>query len=183
MPSDCCYFVDKAAAAAAAPALYYFGSILHCPAVFTQILGQTLLVCFGGIFLIAFFFNWEFYAVAEAAITVASIAMGVYIAAVSALLGSQYAKDLKGKTDKEYPTKTLLGVLADYFRLAGIACVLLIIISCAFLIPTNMDLSSNYLLYLLRCGSAFSYAIFAANILLLWLILIFLVNSLGKSVK
>lgn len=53
----------------------------------------------------------------------------------------------------------------------------------AFLIPTNMDLSSNYLLYLLRCGSAFSYAIFAANILLLWLILIFLVNSLGKSVK
>ena len=49
-----------------------------------------LLVCFGGIFLIAFFFNWEFYAVAEAAITVASIAMGVYIAAVSALLGSQY---------------------------------------------------------------------------------------------
>ena len=66
-----------------------------------------LLVCFGGIFLIAFFFNWEFYAVAEAAITVASIAMGVYIAAVSALLGSQYAKDLKGKTDKEYPIPPL----------------------------------------------------------------------------
>jgi len=43
MPSDCCYFVDKAAAAAAAPALYYFGSILHYPAVFTQNLGQTRL--------------------------------------------------------------------------------------------------------------------------------------------
>ena len=42
MPSDCCYFVDKAAAAAAAPALYYFGSILHCISVFTQNLGQTL---------------------------------------------------------------------------------------------------------------------------------------------
>ena len=47
MPSDCCYFVDKAAAAGAAPALNYFGSILHCPAVFTQNLGQTrgLLLC------------------------------------------------------------------------------------------------------------------------------------------
>ena len=45
MPSDCCYFVDKAAAAAAAPALYYFGSILHCFAVFTQNLGQTRLKC------------------------------------------------------------------------------------------------------------------------------------------
>ena len=41
MPSECCYFVDKAAAADAAPALYYFGSILHCPAVFTQNLEQT----------------------------------------------------------------------------------------------------------------------------------------------
>ena len=45
MPSDCCYFVDKASAAGAAPALNYFGSILHCPAVFTQNLGQTR-VCF-----------------------------------------------------------------------------------------------------------------------------------------
>ena len=41
MPSDCCYFVDKAAAVGAAPALYYFGSILHCISVFTQNLGQT----------------------------------------------------------------------------------------------------------------------------------------------
>ena len=41
MPSDCCYFVDKAAAAGAAPALNYFGSIVHCPAVFTQNWGQT----------------------------------------------------------------------------------------------------------------------------------------------
>ena len=52
MPSDCCYFVDKAAAAGAAPALYYFGSILHCFAVFTQNLGQTL--CLMG--LLAFHF-------------------------------------------------------------------------------------------------------------------------------
>ena len=49
--------------------------------------------------------------------------------------------------------------------------------------PISKISTFDYLLYLLRCGSAFSYAIFAANILLLWLILIFLVNSLGKSVK
>ena len=41
MPLDCCYSVDKAAAAGAAPALKKFCSILHCPAVFTQNLGQT----------------------------------------------------------------------------------------------------------------------------------------------
>ena len=44
MPSDCCYFVDKAAAAGAAPALYYLGSIFHYFAVFTQNLGQTQVV-------------------------------------------------------------------------------------------------------------------------------------------
>ena len=42
MPIDCCYFVDKAAAAGAAPALKKFCSILHCPAVFTQNLGPLL---------------------------------------------------------------------------------------------------------------------------------------------
>lgn len=83
-----------------------------------------LLVCFGGIFLIAFFFNWEFYAVAEAAITVASIAMGVYIAAVSALLGSQYAKDLKGKNGQRVPYQNSLGRFSRLFSL-GRDCVCL----------------------------------------------------------
>ena len=71
-----------------------------------------LLAVFVGSFFITFLLNLEF-SIAEAAITVASIAMGVYIAAVSALLGSNYAKNLKTTTDPEYPTKTLLGVLAD----------------------------------------------------------------------
>ena len=42
MPSDCCYFVEKAAAAGAAPAFQYFDSIFHHFAVVTQNLGQTL---------------------------------------------------------------------------------------------------------------------------------------------
>ena len=41
MPIDCCYFVDKAAAANAAPAFQYFDSIFHHFAVVTQNLGQT----------------------------------------------------------------------------------------------------------------------------------------------
>ena len=41
MPSDCCYFVEKAAAAGAATAFQYFDSIFHHFAVVTQNLGQT----------------------------------------------------------------------------------------------------------------------------------------------
>ena len=46
-------------------------------------------------------------------------------------------------------------------------------------IPSNIVLP----LLLLKVGSALSYGLFSANIFLLWLMLIFLVNSLGKSVK
>ena len=46
MPSDCCYFVEKAAAAGAAPAFQYFDSIFHHFAVVTQNLGQTRGYCF-----------------------------------------------------------------------------------------------------------------------------------------
>jgi len=41
MPSIHCYFVDKAAAACAAPALKLFCSILHHNSAFTQNLGLT----------------------------------------------------------------------------------------------------------------------------------------------
>lgn len=140
------------------------------------------LICFIGTLALAFFFNWKFGSVAEAAITVASIAMGVYIAAVSALLGSQYAKELKSKTDKEYPTKTLLGVLANYFRIAGTLCIFLIVISCIFLSNMKIDYTNLFLQFFIRCWSALSYAVFAVNIQCLWFILTFLVNSLGRSV-
>ena len=96
---------------------------------------RQLLICVMATTAMAFMFDWDFTPIAEIAVTVASIEMGVYIAAVSALLGSQYAKDLKGTTDRELPSKTLLGVLADYFRCAGFSCILLILTSCLFLIP------------------------------------------------
>ena len=119
----------------------------------------------------AFMFDLSFEPIAEVAVTVASIAMGVYIAAVSALLGSQYAKELKETPDKEQPTKTLLGVLAGYFRYSGISCILLIVVSCLFLIPSNISFSP----LLLKAGGAVSYGLFSSNILLLWLILLFFI--------
>ena len=97
---------------------------------------RQLSICVIATTAMAFMFDWDFTPIAEIAVTVASIAMGVYIAAVSALLGSQYAKDLKGTTDRELPSKTLLGVLADYFRCAGFSCILLILTSCLFLLKS-----------------------------------------------
>ena len=87
------------------------------------------------------------------------------------------------KKSKEYPSITLLGVLADYFRIAGLFCVVLIVAGCLYLIPTVWNATGHFATNIFRCASAFSYAVFSANILFLWLILVFLVNSLSKSVK
>lgn len=138
---------------------------------------------------IAFFFDWQFKSIAEASITVASIAMGMYIAAVSVLLGSPYAKKLKSTTDDKLPTKTHLGVLAEYFHFASTICVLLIISSSMFLISYYPDSINKFVIdsqhkdTILKMFSAWSYAIFAENILMLKIILIFLINSLGRSVE
>lgn len=60
-----------------------------------------LIICFLLITVIAYILNWNFEKMADTAITLVSIAVGVYIAAVSALLGSPYAKELKQETDKK----------------------------------------------------------------------------------
>lgn len=127
----------------------------------------------------AFVFQWDYGDIAETAITVVSISMAVYIAAASALLGSRYSKDLFSKTDSEDTSRTLLGVLAEYLRLAGKLSLLTIILSCISLLSNTADFPS--ILYYIY--SAISCGIFSVNILFLWLILLFLVNSLTKATK
>ena len=136
-----------------------------------------LTCCILIISVVAFILNLDFKEIADAALTVSSITMGVYIAAVSALLGSKYAEDLRGTIDSEYKTKTLLGVLADYFRCAGRWCITTIILSCIFHISLVFESNDCFVQY----ASAFSFGAFAGNLLLFWLILIFLINSLGKA--
>lgn len=122
--------------------------------------------------------NWNFEKMADTAITLVSIAVGVYIAAVSALLGSPYAKELKQETDKKKTGNTLLGTLQDYFRCAGKFGVVTIIVSCLYCIPSTYIIPAR----IMRIGSAIAYGVFSCNILFLWLVFIFLVNSLEKSV-
>ena len=115
---------------------------------------------------------------ADTATTLVSIAVGVYIAAASALLGSPYAKELKQTTDKKRTSNTLLGTLLDYFRHAGKLGITTVIVSCLYKIPAIY----NVPIIIARIGSAAAYGIFFCNILFLWLVFVFLVNSIEKSV-
>lgn len=135
-----------------------------------------LIWCFITVSVIAYLLNWNFDSMADTATTLVSIAVGVYIAAASALLGSPYAKELKQITDKKRPSNTLLGTL--YFRHAGKLGITTVIVSCLYKIPAIY----NVPVIIARIGSAAAYGIFFCNILFLWLVFVFLVNSIEKSV-
>lgn len=119
---------------------------------------------------------------AMTAITVVSISVAVYIAVMSALLGSPYADKLKSIRDSKIRGKSQLGVLTTYLRTAGDFGILTIIISSLYQIPSVITVPP----LLQRLVSSASCGIFAINLLFLWLIFRFLVtaliNSAGNSV-
>ena len=115
------------------------------------------------------------------AITVVSISVAVYIATMSALLGSPYADKLKSVRDSKIRGKSQLGVLTTYLRVAGNWGILTIIISSLYQIPAVITVP----LLLHRLASSAACGIFVVNLWLLWLIFQFLVtamiNSAGNS--
>ena len=116
---------------------------------------------------------------ANAAITVVSISVAVYIAAMSSLLGSPYANHLKAVVDKKIRGKSQLGVLATYLRTAGLCGTITIITSCLYLIPSPVTVS----FHITEFFSSISCGIFAVNILFLWVIFRFLSVALINSTQ
>lgn len=142
-------------------------------------------------FLAAIILKADYSKIAEVAISVVSIALAVYIGAASVILGSNFADKLKKQKDRQIKNKTSLGVLATYLRIAGLCGLLTLIISVAYLISLDFSSLSNtlaqcgqieYLPIFRRLFSAISCSLFVLNIFYIWLILIFLINSMTKSV-
>lgn len=147
--------------------------------------------CFAWILVVAVFgmsmiFKLQYSAIAEISITVMSIALAVYISVSTSLLGSPYSKILKKLPDKENPTKSMLGVLADYLKKAEICSILTISLSTLYIVKpdtVSMQTIIDTQLYCLLTGiiSAFACAIFAFNVFLMSLIMSFLISALQNA--
>lgn len=145
------------------------------------------------VFILSFSLDVHYSKIAEQCISLVSISMAVYIAATSVLLGSSYAKVMDTRTDEEIPTKTSLGVLTSYLRTAGsfgvvsIAISVLYVLDIGAVIMNALPATNKFFVavkYLIpRLASAISCFIFAANIIFMYFILIFLINSISKSVN
>lgn len=114
---------------------------------------------------------------AQYALTVNSISFAVYIAAASALLGSEYASDLKKKVDLQIPTKTQLGVLSSYLKYAGNITILSIIISSIYCLPYSIE---GFAIVKSSC-SVIAYIVFSLSIFYLYLVFKLLISSMIKS--
>ena len=154
---------------------------------------RLIVIIFIAVFIATMILSADYSKIAEASISVMSIAVAVYIGATSVILGSTYAEKLKGQVDSKITTSTSLGVLATYLRNAGAFAVVMIVISTIYVLKIDTPRPIAILLtnngwhtigtLILRVVSAISCGLFAVNIVFMYLILLFLINSMSKSVK
>lgn len=154
---------------------------------------RLIVIIFIAVLIAAIILNADYSKIAVASISVMSIAVAVYISATSVILGSTYAEKLKGQVDSKITTSTSLGVLAAYLRNAGALAVIMIMISTLYVLKIGTPKPIAILLtnngwhtigtLILRVVSAISCGLFAVNIVFMYLILLFLINSMSKSVK
>ena len=154
---------------------------------------RLIVIIFIAVLIAAIILNADYSKIAEASISVMSIAVAVYISSTSVILGSTYAEKLKGQVDSKITTSTSLGVLAAYLRNAGALAVIMIMISTLYVLKIGTPKPIAILLtnngwhtigtLILRVVSAISCGLFAVNIVFMYLILLFLINYMSKSVK
>ena len=149
-------------------------------------------VIFVTVFIVAAFLEADYSEIAESSISVMAIAIAVYIGATSVILGSAYAEKMKSQVDPEIRTSSSLGVLASYLRTAGTFGIGTIVISTMYSLGIgNQQLmalfSGNHHLEWIvesihNVISSLACGLFAVNIVFMYLILVFLINSMTKSV-
>ncbi|MEA5040312.1 MAG: hypothetical protein VB086_10800 [Clostridiaceae bacterium] len=137
------------------------------------------LILFIVVVILSFIIGAAYKDLALAAITAVSISLAVYIAAMTALLGSPYSDRLKTIVDKKIKTKSQLGVLTTYLRVAGGFSVITLIISSLYQF-TSLKINNSFLS---QAASSISCGAFALNIFFLWLIFNFLSTALINSAQ
>lgn len=79
--------------------------------------------------LISWFAHIEFYNVVSNLLTITSIILGFYIAALASLFGNEALKKMGQKQDKQIKSKTELGVLLSYYRKSIIVSFIVIVLA------------------------------------------------------
>lgn len=126
---------------------------------------------FGTVFAVSFMLQVDYWNISEDAMTLVSIAIAVYITVPSFLVGSPYADKLKRTPDPKRTGMSQLGTLRDYLRDSMFFSILTIVLRAVYALKlVNFGKYCNNKIDVDLLISSFSCAVFALDILFLWLI-------------
>ena len=121
--------------------------------------------------------NLDYSDIADSGLTLSSIVLAVYVAAIVGLINSDLAKSMQRTTHQKKPDKTQLGVLVKYFETAIFFSIGTIAISSTVLLvpelPSGAEKIFVWAMSLLSiCGLTF----YVENIVFLGIIIRFMLN-------
>lgn len=122
-------------------------------------------------------FSLDYSSIAESGLTLSSIVLAVYIAAIIGLINSDLAKKMQKTVAGSQKDRTQLGVLTLYFKLASFCAIATIVISSIILLAEKPAPSAAELLhYLWSALSVLGIIAYAENLVFLAMIMRFMLN-------
>lgn len=122
-------------------------------------------------------FSLDYSLIAESGLTLSSIVLAVYIAAIIGLINSDLAKKMQKTVAGSQKDRTQLGVLTLYFKLASFCAIATIVISSVILLAEKPAPSAAELLhYLWSALSVLGIIAYAENLVFLAMIMRFMLN-------
>lgn len=143
---------------------------------------RILFLSFFTVGFLSYFLNIPFEKIASDSITVVSIAIAVYMTAITLLIGNKIVESM-GKTDSFIKTKTKLGVLVTYLKSAVLVGVLSILDCCFLKIytvedPNQLEGCFKNLYEIYKIVSAIGLALFITTLLFMLLIFKFIATTI-----
>lgn len=125
----------------------------------------------------AVIFKLDYLRIAESGLTLSSIVLAVYIAAIIGLINSDLAKKMQKTPDAKQKDRTQLGVLTRYFKLASLCSIATIVISSIMLlIPPAILTFPIVVSYVWPAVSTIGIVVYAENLVFLAMIIRFMLN-------
>ena len=121
-------------------------------------------------------FGLDYSLIAESGLTLSSIVLAVYIAAIIGLINSDLANKMSKTVAPQRTDKTQLGVLTIYFKRASFCAISTIVISSVILLIPELDTTIKGVPLVLKAISTLGLLFFAENITFLGMIIRFMLN-------
>ncbi|MFR3787378.1 MAG: hypothetical protein ACLTWR_08810 [Agathobaculum desmolans] len=138
--------------------------------ILTVVIGIITAVC-------GYIFSLDYLKIAESGLTLSSIVLAVYIAAVTGLINSELAKKMKKTVAASRHDKSQLGILVSYFKIAIFFSVSTILLSSLILLlSAPNDSSSSIIFSLWTLLSIIGLVFYVENLVFLVIILRFMLN-------